>query len=227
MPVVSAKSNVPQPNPDCEACNGLGWEPTPQGSKRCNCLRDSIKRIKLAAIPPLFAGLSLETIAPDANRHRSQAALIQAMRDEPYGSFILCGRNGCGKTTFGWLLYRAAVEREQPATGVTCAELMHQFRDWQFSDDKVPSITPDMLRTNERRFLFIDEIDKPKPSEFAAEQLFELIDAAYAYRHQLVITSNTPLDGLAAHWSRNAVTIGASIVRRLMEIDSAILADMF
>ena len=113
------------------------------------------------------------------------------------------------------------------ACGVSCAELMRQFRAWEFDAEKLPIVTPADLRSDERRFVFIDELDKARPSEYAAEQLFELIDAAYSHDQQIVITSNTPLDGLAEHWSRNAATIGASIVRRLMDMSGAILVDMF
>jgi len=227
LTLVASSDRKPAPDAECPTCAGFGWEPTPQGSRRCHCLRDAIKARKLAAIPPKFAAFTLGTITPDAKRHAKQAALLDTMRAEPSASYVLCGRNGCGKTLFGWLLYRAAVEREMLASGVSCAELMRQFRAWEFDAEKLPIVTPADLRSDERRFVFIDELDKARPSEYAAEQLFELVDAAYSHDQQLVITSNTPLDGLAEHWSRNAATIGASIVRRLMDMSGAILVDMF
>jgi DNA replication protein DnaC len=220
-------SSRPQANLDCTLCNGMGWECLPGGARRCACLRDSIKRIKLAAIPPLFAEFSLDTIKADPARHPRQVALFDAMRAEPQASYVLCGRNGSGKTLAGWMLYRAAVDRETLATGLTCADLMRQFRDWEFDSEKLPAISPADLRSNEKRFLFLDEIDKVKPTEFAANQLFEVVNEAYNYRHQLVVTSNTPLAGLVKHWSREAVTIGSAIAGRLQELEGGILADMF
>jgi DNA replication protein DnaC len=186
-----------------------------------------VKRIKLGAIPPLFAAHTLEAITPDPARHAKQAAMFGLMRDEPQASYVLCGKHGCGKTLAGWLLYRQAVEAGKRAVGVTCSELLRQFRDWQFDSEKLPVVTPTDLRSNDSWFVLLDEIDKAKPSEFAAEQLFELVDAAYAYQQQIVITSNTPIEGLAAHWSRHAPTMGSAIVRRLMEHEGAILVDLF
>lgn len=228
-PDVSA-ANRPAANPDCKICSGTGWEPVKVGSvtqsRRCVCLAASIRRIKLAAIPPHYRWARLETVEADQARHPDQAELFEAMRAKPTASFVLCGANGCGKTLAGWLLYRYAVEHDTPAVGVSCSDLVGQFRAWQFDDLRVPLIEPGDLRTEAKRFLFVDELDKARPTEFAAEVLFELFDAAYSYEQQIVVTSNTPLEGLAAHWSRNSVTVGVSIVRRLMEIENGFLVNL-
>ena len=194
---------------------------------RCDCLRRSIRQIKLATIPPLYRMASIATAVADPNRHKVQPTLFEMLRGRPDASYVLCGSNGSGKTMAGWMLYRWAVEHDKPAVGLTCAELVAQYRAWQFDAEKVPVIEPGDLKTGEKRLLFLDELDKARPTEFAAETLFHLFDAAYSYQHQIVVTSNTPLEGLAEHWSRNAITIGPSIVRRLMEIHNGILVDMF
>lgn len=196
-------------------------------AKRCICLKAAVKARKLAAIPKEYRDKWLAKTEPDTSRHETQPALWQAMRENPQGSYVLCGKNGCGKTLAGWMLYREAVEAERLATGLGCVELVDQFRQWQFDEYKLPAITPFELKSGERRMIFIDEIDKARPSEFAAETLFQLFDAIYANHHQLVVTSNTPLAGLADHWARGGVTMGPSIVRRLMDGHDAVLVEMY
>ena len=198
-----------------------------RGARQCVCLRESIKRLALAQIPPLYQGLSLATVRPDTDRHALQGDLFDALRTAPEASYLLFGRNGCGKTLAGWLLYRSAIEAGRSATALSCSDLVLQFRAWEFDPDKIPAVQPDDLKTGERRLLFLDEIDKARPTEFAGETLFRLLDAAYTHRQQVVVTSNTPLNDLAAHWSRNNVSIGPSLVRRLMEMDAALLVEMF
>jgi DNA replication protein DnaC len=65
--------------------------------------------------------------------------------------------------------------------------------------------------------VFIDEIEKARATEFAAESLFALVDNCYRYKHQLVITSNLGVQRLKDHWDRLDGTYGKSIVRRLLD----------
>lgn len=227
----SESVTAPKANPDCPRCDGLGWEYVQtddrSGMRRCECLKSNIRRFKLNSIPPLYRFASLVTAQPDLKRHPAQAEILAEMQANPTASYVLCGENDCGKTMMGWMLYRAAVERDVPAVGITCSELVSQFREWQFDANKMPVIEPDDLRSEQRRFLFIDELDKARPTEFVGEMLFSLIDAAYSYQHQLVVASNLTLENLSSHWSRHSVSVGPSIVRRLMQVDGCVLVGMF
>ena len=64
-------------------------------------------------------------------------------------------------------------------------------------------------------------------AEFAGEMLFRLIDAAYSFDHQLIVTTNTTAEKLSAHWSENGDTYGASIVRRILEMEDGYEVSMF
>jgi DNA replication protein DnaC len=65
--------------------------------------------------------------------------------------------------------------------------------------------------------LFLDEFEKARPTEFASEMLFNLLDAARNFNHQLVITSNLDPEKLRAHWSRIDEIWGNSIMARLWD----------
>lgn len=226
-PLLSVNS-APIELPDCPNCLD-GWIVVEgEGARRCECLRNKIRARALARIPTIYQKLTLETIAADPTRHTDQGLIISAMRRQPETSFAFFGANGCGKSLFGWLLYRRAVDSNRFAVGLPLAELLEQFRGYERDPDKLPSIGPSDLRQDKRRYLvFLDEVEKARPSEFAAEMLFRLVDAAYSFDHQLVIASNQTPDELSAHWAKNGGTYGPSIVRRIMEMRNGIEVPMF
>lgn len=212
----------------CVTCEDLGWVETDRGYKQCECLRAKQRQRLLDRIPPEYRGLDLATIQPDLSRHEGQASLIAALRNDPDMSLILSGRVGCGKSMIGWLLYKRAIEQERPAVAIPLAELLGQFRRYECGSETLPVITSDTLRDSSRRwFIFLDEFDKARVSEFAGEQLFLLMDAIYTYRHQLVVTANVDKDGLREHWSRNGEGYGVSVMRRLLELEGMRLKEMF
>jgi len=169
----------------------------------------------------------LATVRPDLSRHAGQASLVDALRVNPDLSLLLAGKVGCGKSFFGWLLYKRAIELDRPAVALPLAELLGQFRRYECGSDQHPAVTSETLRESRRWLIFLDEFDKARPTEFAAEQLFLLMDAVYTYRHQLVITSNVGKDELRERWSQASEQYGVSIMRRVLELDGMARKEMF
>lgn len=64
--------------------------------------------------------------------------------------------------------------------------------------------------------LGLDDLDKTRPSEYAAEQMFALIDGAVASRAPLVVTMNASLGALASRWGGTG-SVGDAIASRLAE----------
>lgn len=198
-----------------------------RGAKRCWCAKSQIQDRLLKRIPPEYRRFTLENILPDITRHEMQTVLLAAVKDDPAQSLLLSGRVGCGKSLVGWLLYRHAIEADRPVVALPLAELLAQFRRYECGGE-LPVITAESLRSDKQRwFVFLDEFEKARPSEFACEQLFLLLDAIYTYRHQLVITANVDKDGLRAHWSQTSEQYGVSIMRRLLELDGITRVEMF
>jgi DNA replication protein DnaC len=213
---------------NCAKCQDLEWLTTPNGAKRCECLEAKLRARLLERIPAEYRAFDLATVKADPSRHEGQASLVPALQAKPDMSVLLCGRVGCGKSLFGWLLYKRAVETGRPAVAAPLAELMAEFRRYECGDERPPSVISADLRSDRRRWLiFLDEFDKARASEFATEQLFLLMDAIYAGRHQLVVTSNLCKDELRAHWSKVSQQYGVSIMRRLLELEGMARKEMF
>ena len=194
----------------------------------CECRKADRKKRLLDKIPVEYRELDLASVRPDANRHSKQTALLDAVKQSPDTSLYLSGKNGCGKTMIGWLLYKRAIEQGRPAIFLPMPELLRQLREWEMDSEKLPAIEAQSLRESKHRwFIGIDEAEKARPSEFASEALFQILDAVYSHHHQLVVTSNFSARDLREHWSRQNPVWGASIMRRIMELDDLIEVEMF
>lgn len=151
---------------------------------------------------------------------------MRLVRANPEASYLLAGDNGVGKTHLGWALYRAALCRKRRAVGDTLQRFLDEFRVWELlSPDEQrsalrgerkgrPRVLPEDLRAGRWTLLF-DEFDKARVSEFTSRQLFELINAARDFGHQVIVTTNKPWDDLRATWCAIDEVYGDSIMTRL------------
>jgi len=178
-------------------------------------------RRTLSQVPPKFSAPKLSRIKARPDLHPKQAAVIGHLRSHPRDSYLILGRNGSGKTHLAWALFRNAVVEGRGTVACLLADLIADFRRLEMAHGDqvvVPRITVEQLqRPGARWFLFLDEFEKARPSEFAAETLFRVLDAARAHHHQLVATSNQPWQKLREHWGRVDPVWGNSIVERLKD----------
>jgi DNA replication protein DnaC len=160
-------------------------------------------------------------LEPRPDLHPLQTQVIRHIKAHPDDSYLLTGRNGSGKSHIAWALYRHAVVKGRGLAACTVRDLLKDFRRMEVTRDSnaafVPRVTPEQLKRVKglRWFIFLDEFEKARPSEFASEMLFSLLDAAKSFGHQLVVTSNMPIEGLRQHWSRQNDIWGNSIIERL------------
>ena len=224
------QSQESQPmNPTCWRCSDRGWITVAEmGARRCLCLRRKIMRTALKIVPKQYGKPKLSRLTPRPDIHPMQRQAIGLAKSNPDDSFLLCGRNASGKTHIGWALYRHAVVSGRKAVGCLLSELIDSYKNFElmpqeeklramrdFTKDR-PLILPDDLKSDTRRCtLFLDEFEKARPSEFASECLFRLLNAARDFNHQLIITSNLDWDGMRDRWSRIDEVYGNSIMTRL------------
>lgn len=207
----------------CAVCGGFGWisRDGEHGLRRCDCARHEIRERLLKKIPPRYRSNTLASALADPARHPLQSQILSELRAHPADSFLFFGKHDTGKTFFGYLLYRAAVEADRSAVAINCFDLLSQFRDYEFDRERLPDIAPADLETDSPCFVFLDELDKPKPTEYAGGLMLQLVEKIYSYNHQLVITSNKSPDELLDHWNRENDTYGASMLRRIRQLENA------
>lgn len=184
-------------------------------------MRRKQAKSQLAVVPPVFNNPRLSRLRPRSDLHPAQVSAITHVRANPNDSYLFVGKNGTGKSHIAWALYRHAIASRRPAVTCTVRDLLAEFRRVEVGVPdgetlKSPRITAETLRKPGRSwFVFLDEFEKARPSEFASEQLFNLLDAAKSFNHQIVVTSNMNVNGLHNHWSRVDPIWGNSILTRL------------
>ncbi len=199
--------------------------------KDCTCKLENVRQKRLSAIPPTFRGAILSKIQPNGNIHPEQMRVIPIMKANPFGSYFLAGKTGKGKSMLMWALYREAVLSDKKVVACTLTELLDEYKRFiQLSMSKqelvYPRLSAEHLRQSHTKYsIFLDDLDKAKPTEYAMEQLFELANAIYDFQHQIVVTTNLSVTKLIAHFERAEERFGGAICRRL--VNNGEVCEMF
>lgn len=136
---------------------------------------------------------------------------------------MFLGKNRSGKTHISWAIYRHAVYQNRPATACLLRDLLADFRRVEVgvsADETLrsPRVSSNDLRGSKKRWLILlQEFEKARPTAFSAEMLFDLLDTARDYKHQVVITSNFNPKQLRDHWGTIDPVWGNSIMTRLQD----------
>jgi DNA replication protein DnaC len=236
----SARPNELKPKrffePVCSKCSDLGWVE----GRKCECFirrRIAEKLARLNRRYAKFAHLDLMSLVADPTRHQGQKDLIPRIQAKPDSSMILFGGTGSGKTMIGYVMAKYAIESGRPVAAITLSELLDQYRAQFSNSDRLPVVDAETLREPDGRYLiFIDEACKARPTQFAGEKFFHLINAASEAEQQVIIASNKSKPMLMAHWERANVDddsdaefscYGEPIMRRLCEMKDAIEVSLF
>lgn len=142
------------------------------------------------------------------------------------------GRPGVGKTMLMWAVYRHIVEAGTHYVAFkTLADLLEEYRSvFRSFDDGgeivIPAVRAEALQQNHTKYaIFLDDIDKANFTEYASEQVYRLVNAAYEYGHLLYVSTNKNVGSLIAQFSKRDDARGEPIVRRML--DGAIAIDMW
>lgn len=198
----------------CPACSEQQvTEPAEDKAQREALARDvELRRQALAVsarrrksgIPAMLCELSWEDVAD------TRTDVLDAVQTWAYGpgsGLLLTGAVGRGKT---WLAAAAANERLAlgPVRWFSTPALFAQL-GLSFGDDRREAALEALAGSTA---LVLDDIDKARPSEYAAEQLFLAIDSRLTSGASLLVTTNLGLDALAAKFPE---PFGDAIVSRL------------
>ncbi len=160
----------------------------------------------MGVIGERFRNCSFESYIPEDDR---QTLALGAMRERPAGNFYLAGGYRRGKTHLMVAQYRTIVESGQSCLFVTMSELLYELRRKETDPDYF-SVVADRVKYAEGFHLFIDDLDKFKPTDFRDQALYNLIDTIYRRKLGLTVTTNLSL-GMMAESER----LDPAIIRRI------------
>lgn len=104
---------------------------------------------------------------------------------------LLWGGTGTGKTFFAGCVANALIDTGVPVLMTNFARILNSLTN-MFSEDRNGFI--DSL--NKYELLIIDDLGMERQSEFALEQVYNVIDSRYRSKRPLIVTTNLTLDEL-------------------------------
>lgn len=138
------------------------------------------------------------TLAADDGSNPKMRAIIdryiskhELMYRENIG-LLLHGSAGGGKTFWASALANAMIDRGNSAMITTISRLMAAIgQDFEAGKARI-------LEQVERvRFLVLDDVGTERQTSYAAEKMFEIIDARYRSRRPLIVTTNLTLEEIS------------------------------
>jgi DNA replication protein DnaC len=207
-------------------------------ARTCMCSRYKWMKEKVdSKLPPALRQHKLDLLKPSElsrlplSRQAEEIGFMKAHRDE---SFFFLGPPGSSKSTFAAALFRAAIWRDalRGMGGfqwrVDGNHLFETEVAYAMADDKQSArrdvTVEDIVLASRKKFrpvLLLEEIDKRKMTEFAANVLFRLANALDEAGGQLILTTNLSKQGFRDMFLKSdidAVRVdGAAILRRVFE----------
>ena len=131
---------------------------------------------------------------------------------------ILVGNNGVGKTHLACSIANKLIENGTPVIYGTLINLLAELRNSYDIDNNISEMEIIKLYENVD-LLIIDDLGKEKPSEWALEKLFTIINSRYENNLPVIITTNYNQNSIIERLSINGeIDTAKSIISRLYEM---------
>lgn len=137
---------------------------------------------------------SQRVYGPDVQRRSLETALatMRAYAAQPQGSIILVGPYGSGKTHLAAAVAHELAEREATVAYATLPDLLQFIRDG-FADNSAGQRLKDLKDVD---LLVFDDMGAAYETDWAAEQVYMIINARYVYSRWTIFTSDIPIEQL-------------------------------
>ena len=137
-------------------------------------------------------------------------------RSERNGLFI-CGECGVGKSHLAFATANSLIERGNSVIAMTMIDLLlkirSSFQSKEQTEEQILKIYEDCS------LLIIDDLGKEKPSEWALQMIYTIIDRRYNAIKPIIVTTNYGANELIQRFTFNGdSSTGSAIVDRLFEM---------
>lgn len=190
--------------PTCEAEKVAEWRAEDQAKADRAAASEHDQRVKASDLPRALLAVDLDTLDQNGCADAIASARYWALRG---GGLLLTGPFGTGKTTVAAGALRLLLESRQGRW--TSAPLLMAHLGSGFDS---PQRARAMQTLQRSTALVLDDLDKTRPTEYGAEQIFLAVDQAVTSERPLLVTTNLALGQLAKKWPE---PFGEAIASRL------------
>lgn len=190
--------------PRCDSERADRWEAEDRAEAERRGDDERRRRITSSGLPSALRAVDLENLDSDGAETAITAARRWAARG---GGLLFTGPFGVGKTTIAAGALVLALARK-PGRWTSVPLLMARLSSGLGSEQRAQAL--DLLTGTAR--LVLDDLDKCRPTEYGAEQIFTAVDGAVSNDRPLIVTTNLTLGALAAKWP---APYGEAIASRL------------
>lgn len=159
--------------------------------RRCGMSDAELQRWRFESFYPERC-VPAEGVAPQVVVKAMQAgkATCEAYGRNPKGWLVLQGGTGVGKTHLAYAIAAQALNRGEGVYAHSVAEMLEMLRAGYANDMHDAWIR----ELKELDLLVLDDLGAQRNTEWAQEQLYEIIDRRYAMQRALVVTTNYNLE---------------------------------
>lgn len=209
------------PSSDCPHCFDTGMEVVPgEGARRCRCQNE--KRIQQflldANIPERYDGCELVSYKPlNESQVRAAAYMSGIVSEYPVDrGLLMIGSVGVGKTHLAASALRGIIRKGYQGLFVEFGALLKEIQrsyDQASNTTEWEVLSPVMTRP----IVVIDELGASRPTAWASDILYQVINARYSRKWPTILTTNY-LDSPAVGEESLEERIGPRLRSRLAEM---------
>lgn len=174
----------------CDAAQVEAWEAEERERKAQEKTRQLEQRFAASGLPAKYRELSIAALD-----HPTTTLEAVTHWADHGGGLLLSGEIGRGKTTLAGAACARMLQR-RPVVWTSAPLLMARLGSGFDSPQKAWALSV----LEGRRALVLDDIDKARPTEYAAEQMFLAVDQRVEHEVPLLVTTNLSAAGLADKW---------------------------
>ncbi len=188
-----------------------------QAKRQAEWSRNLEYTMQKSQLPPLLQAKGFRNFVKTAHPHAAKMAKAAEESAKSDRSLVLAGNYGCGKSHLAAAILNNVLRRQKTGLYISVPEMIDVLRNaaWSKGEERPMKVLEGIVEVD---VLVLDDLGKERPTAFASEQLFRIIDGRYTAQKQTIVTTNHTEPGTLAY---KAGDHGEAICSRLQEMCGA------